>query len=343
MSQETVDLLLSEALSEADPDAAVTFSFQGGEPTLAGLPFFREFVRKARRRCPNPDNLLFSIQTNGTLIDEEWAKFLAQEHFLVGISIDGYHDLHNLYRTDASGNGSWDQVMNGLRFLRKHAVDVNALCVVTGKCASAPAKVYRNLKKLGFRYIQFIACLDPIDAERGTMPYSLTPEAYGKFLCNLFDLWLDDWHGNDFHSIRLFEDYLCIIMKKPFSTCATCGKCGNYLVIEADGSVYPCDFYALDEWCLGKLGKQSLSEMAEGETMRRFLRFGQEKPAACADCMYDESCNGGCKNDWVLREDGFHNYYCKAFQIFFEHSIEQLNEIAENLLQHERQRLNSRY
>lgn len=329
MSQETVDVLLSQAFSAIEPGGTVSFAFQGGEPTIAGLDFFWEFVRKARAQCPERVRMSFAIQTNGTLLDDQWAQFFAEEHFLAGISIDGFKDLHDLNRVEPGGDGSWKKVMRGLDMLKSRQVDVNALCVVTGRCARSPGKVYRELKKLGFRYIQFIACLDPIGAERGTMPYSLTPEAYGKFLCGVFDLWYEDWKSGNYHSVRLFDDYVHILLGDGASTCATCGTCGAYFVVEADGSVYPCDFYVLDDWRMGKLGDMPLDKMAACETANRFLQWGQEKPVECAGCRWKKICNGGCKNDWERRVDGNHNYYCKAFQMLLEYGYSRFMTIVD--------------
>jgi len=328
MTQETVDTLLARAFAEAEPGGAVSFAFQGGEPTAAGLDYFREFTRKAHALCPPGVTLCFAIQTNGTLLDEQWAQFFYDEHFLVGISVDGFKDLHDMHRVDAKGGGSWGSVMKGLRLLQRYNVETNALCVVTGRCARSPGKVYRELKKLGFRYMQFIACLDPIGRERGQEPYSLTPEAYGKFLCGVFDLWYADWRAGQYHSVRLFDDYVHILLGDNASTCATCGACGAYFVVEGDGSVYPCDFFALDSWYMGKLEDASLSELAAGDKARKFLQWGVEKPSECRQCRWGRVCNGGCKNDWIQGPEGSRNYYCKAFSLLLDHGYARLMNIA---------------
>ena len=180
--------MMSRAVSHALIDRAagaaqgmVAFLFQGGEPTMAGLDYFRYFVRQAHAKCPPKVEMSFSIQTNGTLLDHDWAEFLHAENFLTGLSVDGFKDLHNANRIDAQGKDTWNRVTKALALLQKHHVAVNALCVVTGMCARSPEKAYRQLKKLGFDYIQFIACLDPLGMPRGGMPYSLTPAAYGSF------------------------------------------------------------------------------------------------------------------------------------------------------------------
>ena len=328
MSNETARLLLREAFRAVDEDGAISFAFQGGEPSVIGLDFFRRFTAMAREQKPPQVRLSFSIQTNGTLLDEDWARFLAREGYLVGVSLDGFPELHNQNRVDAQGKGSWNRIVRNLELLKKQGVMVNALCVVTAACARSPQKVYENLKKLGFEYMQFIACLDPMGQERGGRPWSLRPAAYGQFLCRLFDLWYRDWERGQYRSIRLFDDYIHLLLGDRESTCATCGRCGAYFVVEADGSVYPCDFFALDEWKLGTLGRQPLEDMARSETVRRFLAEGTEKPAECAACPWRLLCNGGCKNDWVWEAVGPRNYYCEAFRSLFAHASEKMAVIA---------------
>ncbi len=197
---------------------------------------------------------------------------------------------------------------------------------MTAQCARSPIKAYNELKKLGLDFMQFIACLDPIGKERGSMPYSLTPELYGNFLCRLFDLWYQDWEKGHYHSIRLFEDYVHILLGDGASTCATCGRCGAYFVVEGDGSIYPCDFYVLDNWQIGKLGNAPLQELAGSRKVKEFLLFGAEKPKECGTCRYSSICNGGCKNDWFEAGDGFHNY--SSFKKLLDYAMPRILQIA---------------
>lgn len=162
--------------------------------------------------------------------------------------------------------------------MQKHDVEVNLLCVVNRAVARSPQKVYASLKKLGVRHLQFIACLDPIEGERGAQPWALTPEAYGKFLCGLFDVYYRDWVNGDYTSVRLFDDYIHMAMGMPAGTCATSGSCGAYFVVEGDGTVYPCDFYCLDEWEMGRIGEQSIPELANSEKARLFCSRASANP-----------------------------------------------------------------
>lgn len=330
MTQETADLLIGEAFRLLDRNGEAVFAFQGGEPTVAGLEYFRHFCGRVHQLAPAGVHYSFSIQTNGTLLDEAWADFFAQEDFLVGISLDGSKDLHNTHRVDAEGKDTWNRVVKSVRLLQKWKVRFNALCVVTGQCAQKPEQAYRQLKKLGISFIQYIACLDPIEEPRGAQPFSLTPEAYGKFLCRVFALWYSDWAQGQYTSVRLFDDYVHLLLGDGGGTCATCGQCGGYLVVEGDGSLYPCDFYVLDKWRLGKLGDAPLGEILQGPEMRAFLEWGREKPEECRQCPYRRLCNGGCKNDWYADAEGKpHNYYCESFRMLFAYGAERIAQIAQ--------------
>ncbi len=328
MTPATAERLIRSAFAAVSPGGSIQFAFQGGEPTLAGLPFFRSFL-ELEARCAVPGVRVFhSIQTNGTLLDEEWAAFLHQNGFLVGLSVDGPRDLHDLYRVDAEGKGTWSRATQALRLLQKHRVEVNLLCVVTGTCAKRPQMVYRALQKLGVPYLQFIACLDPLEGERGGAPYSLTPALYGRFLCGLFDAWYLDWKNGRYTSIRLFDDYIHLLLGRPAGTCATAGQCGRYLVAEGDGSLYPCDFYVLDGWKLGEIGSCSLEQASRSPLACRFLEEGQQRPPACRECTWFSLCRGGCKRDWHTVNGAAENYFCEAFRTFFSHAYPRLCEIA---------------
>ena len=335
MTEETADCLIRQAFKAAGSDGAISFAFQGGEPTLAGLPFFRHFVEKVseyrKQDVYQHVRIFYSIQTNGTLLTKEWAAFLGQNRFLTGLSIDGQRSLHDRYRLDADGKATWSRVLNAKSLLEEAGASCNALCVVTGPAAEDAEGVYRRLKSLGFRYQQYIACLDPIGSKKGQQEYSLTPEAYGAFLCQLFDLWFEDWARGNYHSIRLFDDYVHILLGDGASTCATCGRCGSYFVVEGDGSVYPCDFFALNKWKMGNLKEKSLAELKTSQAAERFKSLGEERsrrPVECPSCPYRQVCRGGCKNDWYSDQKGVHNYFCPSFQKLLDHAMPGLIHIA---------------
>ena len=328
MSRDTARLLIREALAAVDFNGRISFAFQGGEPTVAGLDFFRFFVEETRRQNTRHIPIDWSIQTNGLAVDDQWAEFFAQNRFLVGVSMDGDKALHDAHRVDAQGDGTWNRVTANLRLLQKAGAEVNALCVVTRQCARSPQKVYHALQKLGLRYHQYIACLDPLEAQRGSLPFSLTPDAYGKFLCGLFDAWYRDWKAGTYTSIRYFEDLVHLLLGEPASACATCGNCGAYCVAEGDGSVYPCDFFVLDQWRMGSVTEDGYDALLQAPAARRFLARGQERPLECQSCPYLRLCGGGCKRDWVEADGAVHNYFCASFRALLSYALPRLTEIA---------------
>lgn len=328
MTEAVADTLIAGAFDGAARDTTISFAFQGGEPTVRGLPYFRHFVEEVRRVNTRRLPVHFAIQTNGLALDEDWCRFLAENHFLVGVSIDGDKALHDAHRVDAQGDGTWNRVTANLRLLQKAGAEVNALCVVTRQCARSPQKVYRALQKLGLRYHQYIACLDPLEAQRGSLPFSLTPDAYGKFLCGLFDAWYRDWKAGTYTSIRYFEDLVHLLLGEPASTCATCGNCGAYCVAEGDGSVYPCDFFVLDQWRMGSVTEDGYDALLQAPAARRFLARGQERPLECQSCSYLRLCGGGCKRDWVEADGAVHNYFCASFRALLSYALPRLTEIA---------------
>ena len=322
------DALLDAAFEAADPGADIAFSFQGGEPTLAGLDFFRAFAAGAKARNAKGCRLSWAIQTNGLALDGQWAAFLKENDFLVGLSLDGDKAVHDGLRPDAAGKGTWNRAVKNLGLLQRAGVQVNALCVVSRQCARSPVKVYNSLKKLGLGFLQFIPCLDPLDRPRGQEFYSLTPAAYGEFLCALFDEWYRDWAAGRYVSVRHFDDCVHMAMGQRPTACAARGECGGYFVVEGDGSLYPCDFFCLDEWKLGTVGREPLEALARGETMARFFAQSARRPEKCAGCRWQALCNGGCPRDREYLPAGARNYYCAAFEKFFDHAASRLAQIA---------------
>ena len=323
ISEETLELLVRQAMELAQE--RVSFAFQGGEPMIRGLPFYERFIQLEAQYARPGVAIEHSIQTNGILIDEAWAEFFRKNNFLVGLSLDGIKALHDGNRVDAAGKGTWGAVERALKLLQKHQVDCNVLCVVTGAAARRAQAVYQNLKKLGCRYLQFIPCLDPLGEERGGRPFSLTPERYGTFLRALFDQWYRDWEEGDYVSVRLFDDYVHLLAGQPAGTCATAGTCGRYFVVEGDGSVYPCDFFVLDRWRMGRLGEQTLAELAAAPAAEEFCARGRGRPAQCEGCLWLALCSGGCQRDWVGEE---FNYHCAALRSFFEYAYPRLARMA---------------
>ena len=329
MTADTAEKIISEAFHAVSPGGTITFMFQGGEPTLAGLGFFRNFVEAERRYAKPGVSCHHAIQTNGFCLTEEWAAFFREHRFLVGLSIDGTQAIHDSFRLDAAGQGTWEKTVAALKLLERFQVETNLLCVVTAQAAKKARQVYQSLSQLGGHPLQFIPCLDPLEADRGSLPHSLTPESYGKFLCQVFDCWYRDWKAGRYISIRTFDDYLRLLLRMPPSSCAAAGSCGHYLVAEGDGSLYPCDFYVLDRWYLGNIHDCTVEAALTSPNALAFLEEGRNRPDRCRGCRYLPLCRGGCKRDWDSQGA---NYYCDSYRAFFPYAIARLEEMAAALL-----------
>ena len=328
MTEETLEAVLEKVLSGAA--SRCTIAFQGGEPTMAGLPFFRKVVeleKKLNRRHVTVEN---AIQTNGYAMTEEWAAFFAENYFLVGISLDGDKALHDENRLDAQGKGTYRPVMHAIQLLQNHKVDFNILTVVTASTARNIRRIYGFYGRNGFTWQQYIPCLDPLGEERGGHPWSLTPERFGQYLKDLFDCWYQDAQRGQRKYNRYFDNLLLLLQGRWPEACGMSGACGRQLVVEADGGVYPCDFYALDRWKLGNLVTDSLADIEARRDQLGFVEMSQPIHEDCRKCRWLSLCRGGCRRDRSNTIDGplGKNYYCSAYQEFFEYAYPRLRQMA---------------
>lgn len=332
MSLDTLETTIKKALSETE--LCCVFNFQGGEPMLTGLDFYNHAIDFQKKYNINKVKIINTIQSNGTLVTEEWADFFAKNNFLVGLSVDGYRDIHNFMRVDNKNGETFTSCMNAVSIFNKHRVEYNILTVITNQLAKHPDKVYRFYKKNNFRFIQFIPCLDGLYEEPGQNFYSLKSDTYGRFLIRIFDLWYEDYINNNYFSIRSFNDYVNILMGNRPESCAMQGFCESYPVIEADGSVYPCDFYVIDEYELGNIKNSSFQDMLSSDVSKKFTSLSKQPASECPECEYMYICKGGCRRD---RESGTPealtlNRYCEAYKMFFKHALPYLQSIAQKEL-----------
>ncbi len=324
MSPETQRAVLENALGDARGECSI--SYQGGEPTLAGLDYFRRAAELERELAPGVP-IAHAIQTNGLLLDREWAEFFVREGYLVGLSLDGTRELHDAFRRDRQDRGTFDRVLDAVRLLSEAGAQYNILTVVTGPAARRAERIYRFYQRQGFRYLQFIPCLDPLEGAADPRCH-LTPEDYGVFLSRLFDLWYRDLEQGNAPSIRLFDDFLQLLLGLPPGTCGAAGVCSLQMVVEADGSVYPCDFYALDETRLGSLTEQSLAELAGSPAAAAFLSGGGGPSPDCRSCPWLPLCRGGCRR----YRDGTGRYrFCESYRRFFPKALPRLRLLVERL------------
>lgn len=292
MTEDTLEKLVIRAFEYAE--GAVTFAFQGGEPTLAGIPFFEKAVELQKKYNKNGIMVENTIQTNGLLIDEEWAEFLAKNHFLVGLSLDGPRKMHDAARFDVKGEGTFERLMNTVSILKQYKVDFNILTVVTNETAANASALYKFYQRNKFPYVQLIPCMDEPGRNEtnseNSNPYAVTPEAYGKFLCSFFDLWYEDFKRGEIIDVRMFSNLAQMTVGYPPEECGMSGCCNCYFVVEGDGSVYPCDFYCMDEWKLGTVA-ESFSDLIQGKRAEKFVEDSKFVSEKCREC--DFSLQGG--------------------------------------------------
>lgn len=332
MSKETAEILIRKALDAAGEEC--TFGFQGGEPLLAGIAFFEMFTDLVEQinlqKYNNAITIRYILQTNATLLDDEWVKFLKKHHFLVGVSLDGMRTVNDTNRKDSNGQGSFRQVMKNIHKLQENKINVNALCVLNAQNIERIEAVYHLFKKEGLLYQQYIPCLDPLNENRGNREWSLTPEMYADALKKLFDLWFSDIVKGTPVSIREFDNWLMMLQGKGVSACAWMGKCSMQNVIEADGSVYPCDFYVLDNYKIGNV-RDARFEFSEKWEESLFFKEHGKRGEECQKCRWYPLCRGGCARDYVHDSEGESNYFCEVYQKFFAYTIERLEWLASRL------------
>ena len=323
--------------SQHVPEA--TISWQGGEPTLMGLDFFRRSVEYAEKYKKPGMTIHYTIQTNGTLLDDEWCKFFLENNFLVGLSLDGPRDLHDAYRIDKGGNPTFDRVMRGLRLMQEHAVQFNILSCVHAANADHPLDVYRFFRdEAGAEFIQFIAIVER-DNETGfqegnkVMDRSVSAEQYGSFLVTIFDEWVRRDVGRIF--VQLFDVSLAAWVGEPPGLCILSPTCGTALALEHNGDLYSCDHFVEPWYLLGNIKEQSMIDLVASEKQRR---FGLDKlntlPLYCQKCSVRFACHGGCpKNRFIETPDGEPglNYLCTGYKAFFEHIGQPMRTMAELL------------
>ncbi len=342
MTDETLRAFVRQYFEAQPPQVRmVDFAFQGGEPTLMGLDFFRRVVELQTEFAPKGVGVRNALQTNGILLDGAWCEFLREHRFLVGLSLDGPAPLHDAYRLDASGGGTHARVAAALDRMKEHGVESNVLTCVHRKNATAGSVVYRHLRGLGAKFLQFIPIVEPLGpgfrqpAAVSVSERSVRPEEFGRFLIRVFDEWIRRDVGEVF--VRDFDEALAGWCGEPGSLCAYQEHCGNALALEHNGDVYACDHFVTEEHKRGNLHETPLLELARSE---RQVRFGRDKadllPETCLECEYWRLCRGGCPKDRIVETSlsGRRlNYLCPGFKLFFSETAPLMRRMAEEVRQ----------
>ncbi len=351
MPDEVLEAYIRGNIASQDPRVPeIIFAWQGGEPTMLGVDFFEKAVALERKYAPRGKAIVNTIQTNGTLLDDEWCRFLAKNNFLVGLSLDGPGEIHDRYRVDRGGRPSFDRVMRGLALLKKHGVEFNVLACVNEESAGRPRDVYRFLRSNGVEFIQFIPiverlpdraseelglelaappALDGEDVWSAVTAWTVRPEHYGDFMIGVFDEWVRNDVGDTF--VMNFEWTLTAYAGLPAASCFFLKRCGRALIIEHNGDVYSCDHFMYPDYRLGNILTDDLGEMVNSEKQ---VAFGALKettlPRRCRECDVLFACRGGCpKHRFIKTPDGEPglNYLCEGYRKFYRHVAPYMNVI----------------
>jgi len=346
MSDATLEAYVRQYI-EAQPEHVeeIDFAFQGGEPTLLGLDFFRRAVELEKKYLPPGKRIRNSLQTNGILLDDDWCEFLRRNDFLVGISIDGPADLHDKYRRDRQGKGSFDRVTRAVARLRNQGVEFNTLTCVNRYNGDHPLRVYRFLRELGSRFMQFIPVVEPLPGilertepcddspERLVRETSVRPKQFGRFLIGLFDEWVGSDVGSVF--VRDFDQALSCWAGEGATLCVYAKHCGRAAAVEHNGDLYSCDHFVDAKHKLGNIHETPIRELADSDRQRQFgLDKQQLLPARCRKCTHLFACNGACPKDrFPCGPDGLPgpNYLCAGYDLFFTHISACMRAMAAEL------------
>lgn len=304
---------------DAYPGEIVRFSWHGGEPTLLGVDYFQRIIELQKRHCPPHKRIANGLQTNGTLLTDAWCRFLATHHFSVGLSLDGPQNIHDMYRTTREGTTSHAAAMRGYACLVKHQVPLDILCVINAYNVMFPLQVYRFFTSIGAKHLSFLPLVEQVAGEISER--SVNPEAFGAFLCTVFDLWLAEDIGTI--KVQIFEEAARTAFGQDHSLCLFRPTCGDIPVVEYNGDVYACDHFVLPAYKLGNIKETALDEILAGAPL---ANFGTAKlatlPEACRSCEVLTMCNGECpKNRFIKKEGEVEkcNYLCAGYKLFFKH------------------------
>ena len=328
------DILLEEYIVqhfEASTGPVTRFSWHGGEPTVLGLDYFQGITSLQKKHCPPNRRFVNGMQTNGILLDDDWCRFLSEEKFSIGLSLDGPKEFHDRFRKTKGGGPTFEATMRGLRLLQKHSIGFDILCVVNSHNVLHPLEVYSFFKHWGASYVSFLPLVEPpIDAGGGVSERTVPAEAFGVFLTTIFDQWAENDIGRI--KVQVFEEALRTAFKQDHSLCIFRETCGDIPVIEHNGDFFSCDHYVDREHRLGNIIETPLAELLDSPAQRA---FGSAKlntlPQYCLDCDVRDMCNGECpKNRFRLtpdEEEGL-NYLCPGYRRFFNHCQPFVNAVA---------------
>lgn len=324
MDINTAHTLIDKALNSEYEK--INFCFQGGEPLMAGSAYFKDFTEYVDKNNKGK-TVNYALQTNLTLLNNEFVEVFKKNHFLIGVSLDGFMDNHDYFRKDINDNGSYEKIMDNIKWLEREEIDFNILTVFTKKLSLKPNRLFDFYLNNGFKYVQLIPCLPPLEDNPVMAKMALKPHDFLSFYKVFFDRWYEEYVKGNYISVTLFDDLIPMFKGITPNQCGMLGKCHLQLVVEADGSIYPCDFYVLDEYRLGNIKDNSLKDIVRSENADRFLRHKKKKCHECNDCQFINICHGNCRR---LSECYYSESYC-GYRHFLEYAAYRMNEIANSI------------
>jgi uncharacterized protein len=348
MSEEVLERLVKDYMELRFPLAG--FAWQGGEPTLMGLDFYKKAVELQRKYGVSGQEVGNSLQTNAILLDDNWCRFLHENKFLAGVSIDGPKEFHDYYRLDHSGAGTFDRVMRAIENCQQYNVEFNTLTLLNARNVDYPDEAFDFLVDLGVKFMQFIPCVEADPATGEITDFSISPQQYGEFMCRLFDRWCK--YGPLKLSIRDFDSVLAYYVTGRHSICTFDRQCSQYIVIEHTGDAFCCDFFVEPKWRLGNIFETPIAKLAAGSEKRTFARTKRNLCNKCLVCRHLAVCRGGCIKDRAMLDAGYsmanrapdgsakadeyressieyrESYFCEAYKQFFDHAIPRFMQIA---------------
>lgn len=324
MNEETMKALIDKTLA-LDVEQ-VNYCFQGGEPTVAGIAYFKRFISYVNETKQNK-TITYAIQTNGLALDDEWIDLFKTHTFLVGVSLDGMLSNHNRVRKDRRAKGTFQTIVRNIKKLEKAHIQYNILTVLTHELAKKPKELFQFYLEHQFNYIQLIPCLPTLEGHEMMDRFSLTPHDFANFYKIFFDEWYQLYLKGKYISITLFDNIIPMYLNIPPEQCGMLGRCHMQLVVEGNGNVYPCDFYVLDEYCCGNINTDSIQEIMSHQRATLFLNTKRELCQLCATCPFYKICYGNCRRLSVCYYD---EHYC-GYQAFLTYSHDKMLKVASSL------------
>ncbi len=317
MTDEVLQHLIKSYLSLRQPQSS--FAWQGGEPSLMGLDFYKRVIELQQKFGAPSQVVSNSFQTNGILLDDDWCRFFRRYKWLVGISLDGPKELHDHYRKNAGGEGSFDKVMCAIEACRRNNVEFNILTLITDRNCNKANELFDFYVKNRYEFVQHIPS--------ATAGYSPQQEEFGRFLCRFFDLWY--MQAIEWMRVRLFDSLILHILDNGHFDCTFGTRCDEYIAVEHNGDVYPCDFFVEEAWRLGNLMETPIEKLAASPLRQDFAARKRKKSDKCLICRWNELCCGGCPKDRLAAGSWTEpSCFCQAYKMFFEHAMSRLTAIA---------------